>query len=160
MSAAKAAADRTLRRQEESILKKLARRLRKCRRLLDRWLDKTNSQSPHPLLAAYQPHFAGFDLAISFQTLAELLEGGTLAGWGDARWAELNATLATLISFQSDEATCLRWAEIRAARRRQPMPVADCWIAATALTFDIELVTHNPADFANIPGLVIITEMP
>ena len=114
----------------------------------------------HPLLAAYQPHFAGFDLAISFQTLAELLEGGTRAGWGDARWSELNATLSTLVYFHSDEATCLRWAEIRVARRSQPMPVADCWIAATALAFDVELITHNPRDFVGIPNLVVITEVP
>lgn len=49
----------------------------------------------------------------------------------------------------------------RAGRRRaQPMPVADCWIAATALAFGLELVTHNPADFRGIPGLAVVTEAP
>jgi predicted nucleic acid-binding protein len=32
--------------------------------------------------------------------------------------------------------------------------------AATALAYGLELVTHNPTDFANIPGLVVITEAP
>ena len=40
------------------------------------------------------------------------------------------------------------------------MAVADCWIAATALEHGLELVTHNPRDFAGIPGLIIITEAP
>ena len=58
----------------------------------------------------------------------------------------------------SDEAVCEQWAAIRVARRAQPMPVADCWIAATALAFGLELVTHNPADFRGIPGLAVVTE--
>ncbi len=33
-------------------------------------------------------------------------------------------------------------------------------IAATARAFGLELVTHNPADFAGIPGLTVITEVP
>jgi hypothetical protein len=40
------------------------------------------------------------------------------------------------------------------------MGVADAWIAATALEFRLELVTHNPADFQGIPGLIVITEAP
>ena len=68
----------------------------------------------HPLLAAYQPHLAGFNLAVSFQTVAELLEGGVLAGWGDKRWAELSDTLAGLTVYHSTYETCEQWAIIRA----------------------------------------------
>ena len=114
----------------------------------------------HTLAAAYRPHLVGFDLAISFQTLSELLAGGALAGWGDARWAALDAVLAKMAVLHSDQAICERWAEVWVARRSQPIGVADCWIAATALAYGLELVTHNPADFANIPGLVVITEAP
>ena len=32
------------------------------------------------------------------------------------------------------------------------------WIAATALAFDIPLVTHNRSDFAHIPELKIVPE--
>ena len=114
----------------------------------------------HTLAAAYQPHVAGYELAVSFQTLGELLEGGARAKWGDARWAELDAMLARLTVLHSDETVCEEWAAIRAVRRAQPMPVADCWIAATALAFGLELVTHNPADFRGIPGLAVVTEAP
>ena len=114
----------------------------------------------HTLAAAYLPRLAGYDWAVSFQTLAELIYGGALAGWGDARWAALDAMLARLTVLHSDETVCEEWAAIRVARRAQPMPVADCWIAATALAFGLELVTHNPADFRGIPGLAVVTEAP
>ncbi|HKQ76312.1 MAG TPA: hypothetical protein VJ810_21640 [Blastocatellia bacterium] len=35
---------------------------------------------------------------------------------------------------------------------------AVAWIAATALLYGLELVTHNATDFDNLPGLTIITE--
>jgi tRNA(fMet)-specific endonuclease VapC len=114
----------------------------------------------HPLWARYAPHLTGYDLAVSFQTLAELLMGGALAGWGNAKWAALEATLTTMTVLHSNQETCERWAEIQVARRSQPIGVADCWIAATALANSLELVTHNPADFTNIPGLIVITEAP
>jgi len=60
----------------------------------------------------------------------------------------------------SDAAICKKGAEFRAIRRAQPIGVADAWIAATALANDLELVTHNPDDFQNIPGLKVITEAP
>jgi tRNA(fMet)-specific endonuclease VapC len=114
----------------------------------------------HPLWARYSIHLTGYDLASSFQTLAELLEGGVLAGWNDVKWAMLETTLATMTILDSDLATCERWAEIRAARRARPIGAADCWIAATALAYNLELVTHNPSDFSSIPGLSVITEAP
>lgn len=114
----------------------------------------------HPLAAAYRLHLVGFDAAVSFQTVAELVYGGMNAGWGVARWQQLNSTLANVWVYQSTHATCERWAFIRDARHAQPIGLADCWIAATALEHNLELVTHNPADFAGIPGLVVITEAP
>ncbi|MCI0701946.1 MAG: PIN domain-containing protein [Planctomycetia bacterium] len=114
----------------------------------------------HTLAQTYQPHLAGYDLAISFQTLAELLEGGALAGWGPVRWANLQSMLLRLTVLDSSYDVAARWAEIRAIRQSQPIPVADCWITATALAYGLELVSHNPTDFQGIPGLVVITEDP
>lgn len=113
----------------------------------------------HKLLPKYRSHLDGYDHAVSFQTVGELYEGGTLANWGSARWQELETLLATMTVLESDD-VCAWWAEIRAVRRAQPMPVADCWIAATAVAFGLELVTHNPADFVGIPWLTVITESP
>jgi tRNA(fMet)-specific endonuclease VapC len=114
----------------------------------------------HHLLAPYLPHVTGYDLGISFQTDAELTAGGVVAGWGPRKWARLEAVLAPMVVLHSDDDICEQWAEVRYARRAQPIGVADCWIAATALAYGIELVTHNPADFAGIPGLTVVTEAP
>jgi predicted nucleic acid-binding protein len=46
---------------------------------------------------------------------------------------------------------------IGATRKGRPIQVADAWIAATALLYGIPLVTHNPADFAGVDGLRLIT---
>ncbi len=113
----------------------------------------------HTLAVAYQPHLAGHTLAVSFQTVAELQEGAALAGWGVAKRAKLDAVLSNLLILHSDDDVCRKWAEVRVVRRGQPIGVADAWIAATALAFQLELVTHNPHDFRGIPGLVVITEL-
>ena len=113
----------------------------------------------HTLAVAYQPHLVGHTLAVSFQTVAELREGAALAGWGAAKRATLHTTLSNLLILHSDDAVCQKWAEVRAVRRGLPIGVADAWIAATALAFNLELVTHNPDDFRAIPGLNVITEL-
>jgi predicted nucleic acid-binding protein len=53
-----------------------------------------------------------------------------------------------------------QWAEVmvNAQRMGRPIGVADAWIAATALHFNVPLVTHNAADFAGVNGLIVITE--
>jgi predicted nucleic acid-binding protein len=114
----------------------------------------------HSLAARYQPHLTGYTLAISFMSMAEMLEGAMLAGWGTRRMATLKTTLAGLLVLHSDPTVCHHWAEVRAQRRAQPISVADAWIAATALASGVELVTHNPADFQGITGLTVITGAP
>ena len=114
----------------------------------------------HPLGVTYRPHLVGYTLAVSFQTVAELNEWAARASWGPTRRASLAYTVSQFVVYHSDDVTCARWAEIRAARRTQPIAVDDAWIAATALAHGLELVTHNPADFRGIPGLSVVTEAP
>lgn len=40
------------------------------------------------------------------------------------------------------------------------LPFADSWIAATALSLGLPLVTHNRADFEGIAGLTVVSEAP
>lgn len=114
----------------------------------------------HKLLPRYLPHFNGYTLAISFQTVGELLEGAAAANWSDKKRRALDARIATFGIYESTPVVTAWWAEIRAVRRSQPIPVADCWIAATAVANKVELVTHNPADFAGIPWLTVVTAAP
>jgi tRNA(fMet)-specific endonuclease VapC len=114
----------------------------------------------HSLAARYRPHLIGHTPAVCFMTVAELYEGAYRAGWSPGRLARLAMTLRACLKIPSDTVMCRRWAEIRVQRRRQPISTADAWIAAAALARGCELVTHNPSDFAGIPGLSIITEAP
>ena len=114
----------------------------------------------HTLATTYQPHLSGFDLAIAAQTWGELLAWGLDAGWGPVRWRQLDSVVSPMTMLDATKLVTERWAEVWHVRRAQPIGVADAWIAATALAHNLELVTHNPADFAGIPGLAVITEAP
>jgi predicted nucleic acid-binding protein len=114
----------------------------------------------HPLAARYRPHLAGHLPAVSFMTVGELYEGAMTAAWGPRRWASLHALLGRMVVLETSDTVCHHFAAGRAQRRAQPIAVADAWIAATALTHGIELVTHNPSGFHGIAGLRVITEAP
>ncbi len=105
----------------------------------------------------YRPLLLGYKLVVSFQTVAELEEGMLRANWGTEKRSQFDRTLSTMKVIHSDDVIGSWWSQIRYTRRAQPIGVADAWIAATAKTFDIDLVTHNPKDFQNIPELRVIT---
>src|SRR5581483_5798067 len=114
----------------------------------------------HTLVARYQPHVVGHTLAVAFMTVAELYEGAFRANGKPARIGRLAALIHTFLVIPSDLPLCQLWADIRYRRRRQPISVADAWIAAVALAQNADLVTHNPAAFQGIAGLRLITEAP
>jgi len=112
----------------------------------------------HTLATLYEPHLQGHELAISFMTVAELLEGAFRAAWDSTKLGWLEEALTDYRIIHSSPEICRRWGEIRALRFQQPISVPDAWIAATALANHWPLVTHNCADFHSIPSLHIITE--
>jgi len=72
------------------------------------------------------------------------------------------STVPVYIVLFPDLDTCEIWARITAAchRRGRPRQDNDLWIAATALRYQLPLLTHNRRDFADIPGLTVISEAP
>ncbi len=54
-----------------------------------------------------------------------------------------------------DHACAERFGSVRGSLLRQgvSVPTADLMIGAVALAYNLTLVTHNTADFQNIPGL-------
>lgn len=111
----------------------------------------------HRLSNDYFPMLLGRDLAISFQTKAELEAGSLVAIWSHARRIKLDTFLEQYSLIHSDDDICSWWAYVQFVRQSQPISTNDAWIAATALSYDLELVTHNPKDFRGIPGLRVLT---
>lgn len=110
--------------------------------------------------AVYAPHLQGRRLAISFMTVAELFQWASLRRWGERRRQRLETHLEKYVVLPFDIALCRLWGEIRAECRAKGRPISpqDAWVAATALRYDLPLVTHNPTDFESIDRLAIVTE--
>lgn len=112
----------------------------------------------HTLAQKYRRHLEGHILTISFMTVGELYEGAFRANWSSDRMRELEARIRTFLVIPSSQLICQMWGQVRSARRHQPISAQDAWVASTALSYSLPLVTHNPGDFGGIPNLQIITE--
>ena len=108
----------------------------------------------------YRPHLDGQLPIISFMTLAELVKWTVARNWGARRRQDLLNYLRRYRVEHSTPELCDRWAEASDGARRAGRPIltGDAWVAATALTYGVPLVTNNPADFAGVPGLTVISE--
>jgi predicted nucleic acid-binding protein len=114
----------------------------------------------HSLAVKYRPHLTGHTLAVCFMTEAELFEGAFRSRWAPRRMARLEALLATFLYIPSSPDLSRRWGQVRTERQARPIGAADAWIAAAALVYGCDLVTHNPSDFQGIAGLTVLSEAP
>ena len=87
--------------------------------------------------------------AVSFITAGELQRWAHVRNWGAPRRRALDDWLANILVLESTPATWRIWGHITAeARLRgQPSPVADSWVAACCLAWDLPLATYNQRDF-------------
>ena len=94
---------------------------------------------------------------LSVQTVAELYLWAKLRNWG-ARQAELQLYIDGFTLAPCDVDLAPTWASVVAHSRAvgKPLSTADAWVAATALYFGLELLTHD-RDFVDlkIPGLKV-----
>jgi tRNA(fMet)-specific endonuclease VapC len=111
--------------------------------------------------ALYEKHLLGKLKVIASQTLAELELMPLLNNWSAKRKQKLDEFLKDYLLVEVDKNICIQWAKIQAEAKKigRPISTADAWIAATALVFDVSLVTHNPKDFINVSDLRITTEI-
>jgi predicted nucleic acid-binding protein len=98
-------------------------------------------------------------LAISIITVGEL-RAGVLAASGPEVLNRRLSTLAGALALQPipiDEAVAESWAllRIRLREARLRMPVNDSWIAATAMSRGIPIVTRDD-DYVEVAGLDVI----
>jgi tRNA(fMet)-specific endonuclease VapC len=108
----------------------------------------------------YKSHVEGKLTMIAAQTFAELELMPLNNNWGSKRYMALHGYLKKFVFVEANEEISLLWAKVQAHAKRagRPISLGDSWIAATALAYDAPLVTHNPKDFKNVPGLMIISE--
>ncbi len=98
-------------------------------------------------------------LAVSVITIGELRAGvlaATDVDTRDRRLATLTQAL-TLDPIVVDDRVAEAWARLRAILRELGlrMPVNDSWIAATAISMGVPVVTQDE-DYVEVPGLAVI----
>lgn len=112
-----------------------------------RWLETTDRQTQH----------------VSVITLAEIQKGIELLAEGKRRvqleqWLrqELEAWFSGRV-LSVDRRVGARWASLVAqgARTGRPLPTVDSLIAATALAYDLTIVTRNTRDFEGSGATII-----
>ena len=109
--------------------------------------------------ANYTAILQGHQWALSFMTIAELFQWAAVRNWGESRIRRLEQSFNSYLIIPVDIELCRRWGNLRAELRTMGKPISaqDAWIAATALRYNLPLVTHNVKDFLGIPGLEVRT---
>jgi predicted nucleic acid-binding protein len=107
----------------------------------------------------YRVHISGRLLGISFMTLAELERWPLERGWGHIRRAELAQHLTRYIVLPASRELCTKWAEVscEARRKGRPIQTADAWVAASALHYEVPLITNNPTDYEILERLELLS---
>lgn len=88
-------------------------------------------------------------VAVSFITAGELHRWAHVQDWGAPRRRALDEWLAKVLVLESTPAIWRIWGRITAEARLRgrPRPVADSWIAACCLAWDLPLASCNQRDF-------------
>lgn len=111
-------------------------------------------ESGRPLDADSLPE----ELAVSIITIGELRAGVLVAATVEARDRRLGTLTAALglDPVPVDDAVAAEWARLRVLLREtgQRMPINDSWIAATAMSLKVPVVTQDD-DFPDVEGLSI-----
>jgi tRNA(fMet)-specific endonuclease VapC len=106
----------------------------------------------------YRPQLTGHLLLISPMTRAELEVWALERNWGQARREAMRVHLKQFMLAPFHEGLCVKWAEATDSARRLGRSInsSDAWVAATALHYDVPLVTHNRSDFLGVANLKLI----
>ena len=110
--------------------------------------------------ALYEPHLDGEFMILSFMTMAELFQWSLASNWGNRKMSEFEVHLRRYSIHHSTSELARLWADVRDNGRGigKSIASADAWVAATALYYNVPLVTHNAGDFSGVQNLSIISE--
>ena len=95
------------------------------------------------------------NLHISVITLGELYTWALRAAASPKRLQDISDLLNDVHILETTTAIARKFAEVRASLMDQGLPTPDLDLlnAATALEHNLTVVTHNSADYQNVPGL-------
>jgi tRNA(fMet)-specific endonuclease VapC len=116
----------------------------------------------HSLAARYRALIEGRKQVLSFATAAELMYTGFRAREPKRVAQFWRAWFPSNLVLFPDLQMCDIWAQISAHchRRGRPREHNDLWIAATALRYELPVITHNVRDFSDIPNLSVVSDTP
>lgn len=110
----------------------------------------------------YDPHMKGKNLALSFQSVAELHEWAENNRWTKPKRRELDAFIRRFLVIPYDYELAKGWAAVMSASRKdgRRFGAGDCWIAATAVHRQLPLLAHDGHFVGrSIPGLNVISSL-
>jgi predicted nucleic acid-binding protein len=87
-------------------------------------------------------------------SVAELYRWPISGGWGDKKKRELENYLQRYTLIWPNVDICRLWARVASDFQ---MPMADAWIAATALHYQIPVITHNRSHFIRVQWLTVLS---
>ncbi|HWK25343.1 MAG TPA: PIN domain-containing protein [Solirubrobacter sp.] len=110
----------------------------------------------------YDAAVAGREMLLSAFSQAEVLAGAEMRGWGERRLAALEQVFASIVILEVTEGVVRSYARVRALAKRLGHPLhgdaqlVDRWIAATALEYQVPLLTGNRKHYGELPGLRLV----
>jgi tRNA(fMet)-specific endonuclease VapC len=121
--------------------------------LLDTDICSAHMRRPTSLAHRFVQHTG--QLAVSSVTLAELFAGAYKHSQANRLLALIGDLRQEVEVVDFDAACAEMFGKVRGTLLQQgiSVPTTDLMIAAAALVHNLTLVTHNTADFQNIPGL-------
>jgi predicted nucleic acid-binding protein len=131
---------------------------------MDKVLVDTNIVSylmkQHTTATRYFKHIENRIVCVAFVTIGELYLWAETRNWGEAKRSQLEERLRSYVVLPYDKLVAQCYARTLAALRKAGKRIdwPDAWIAATAIAFDLPLVTHNGRHFADIDTLKVVTE--
>ncbi len=120
-------------------------------------LDTTVASLLHPRKqsdsrrANYEPHMQGQILALSIQSVAELWQWAEERNWGINERQRLDVFVQQFLIIPYDIEIAKAWAKLNVHCKKigRRLEAGDAWIAATAIRFNLPLLTHDK-DFTGI----------
>jgi tRNA(fMet)-specific endonuclease VapC len=121
--------------------------------LLDTDTCSVHMRRPAKLAHRFIQHTG--QIAISTVSLAELYAGAYKLSQASRLLALIGDLRREVVAWDSDSACAEKFGQVRGALLQKgiSVPTTDLMIASVALVHDLTLVTHNTADYQNVPGL-------